>query len=57
MVIKGEPIAIYDLMGKNVPLFHYAMGDDETSSGAQFVEAARAWFDSIWNTISREYSE
>lgn len=57
VVIKGEPVAIYDLMGKDVPLFHYAMGDDETSTGAQFVEAARAWFDSIWNTIAREYSE
>lgn len=57
VVIKGEPVAIYDLMGKDVPLFHYAMGDDETSMGAQFVEAARAWFDSIWNTIAREYSE
>jgi DNA-binding transcriptional regulator YhcF (GntR family) len=57
VVIKGEPVAIYDLMGKDVPLFHYAMSDDETSTGAQFVEAARAWFDSIWNTIAREYSE
>jgi DNA-binding transcriptional regulator YhcF (GntR family) len=57
VTIKGEPVAIYDLMGKDVPLFHYAMGDDETSAGAQFVEAARAWFDSIWNTIAREYSE
>lgn len=57
VVIRGEPVAIYDLMGKDVPLFHYAMGDDETSMGAQFVEAARAWFNSIWNTIAREYSE
>lgn len=56
VVIKGEPIAIYDLMGKDVPLFHYAVSDDEPSAGAQFVEAARAWFDSIWNTIAREYS-
>jgi DNA-binding transcriptional regulator YhcF (GntR family) len=56
VVIKGEPVAIYDLMGKDVPLFHYAMSDDETSAGAQFVEAARAWFDSVWNTIAREYS-
>lgn len=56
VVIKGEPIAIYDLMGKDVPLFHYTVNDDEPSAGAQFVEAARAWFDSIWNTIAREYS-
>jgi DNA-binding transcriptional regulator YhcF (GntR family) len=56
VVIKGEPIAIYDLMGKDVPLFHYTINDDEPSAGAQFVEAARAWFDSIWSTIAREYS-
>jgi DNA-binding transcriptional regulator YhcF (GntR family) len=56
VVIKGEPIAIYDLMGKDVPLFHYTVNDEEPSAGAQFVEAARAWFDSIWNTIAREYS-
>lgn len=57
VIIRGEPVAIYDLMGKDVPLFHYTMGDDETSTGAQFVGAARAWFDSVWETIAREYSE
>lgn len=57
VVIKSEPVAIYDLMGKDVPLFHYAVTDDETSSGAQFVEAARAWFESVWSTIAREYME
>ena len=57
VVIKGEPVAIYDLMGKDVPLFHYAMSDDETSAGAQFVEAGRAWFESVWTTIARECSE
>jgi DNA-binding transcriptional regulator YhcF (GntR family) len=56
VVIKGEPIAIYDLMGKDVPLFHYTVNDEEPAAGAQFVEAARAWFDSIWNTIAREYT-
>lgn len=56
VVIKGEPIAIYDLMGKDVPLFHYTVNDDEPSAGAQFVEAARVWFDSVWSTIAREYS-
>jgi DNA-binding transcriptional regulator YhcF (GntR family) len=56
VLIKGEPVAIYDLMGKDVPLFHYALGDDETSTNAQFVEAARAWFESVWSTIAREYT-
>jgi DNA-binding transcriptional regulator YhcF (GntR family) len=57
VVIKGEPIAIYDLMGKDVPLFHYSTKDDEASTGAQFVEAARTWFDSVWDSIAREYAE
>ena len=57
VVIKGEPIAIYDLMGKDVPLFHHSTKDDEASTGAQFVEAARTWFDSVWDSIAREYTE
>jgi hypothetical protein len=57
VAIKGEPVAIYDLMGKDVPLFHYTTKDDEASTGAQFVEAARAWFESVWDSIAREYAE
>lgn len=53
--IKGEPMAIYDLMGKDVPLFHYAVTDDDTSHGTQFVEASRQWFDSVWSTIAYQY--
>ncbi len=52
VTIKGEPTAIYDLMGKDVPLFHYAVTDDDTSHGTQFVEASRQWFDSLWSTIA-----
>ena len=53
--IKGEPMAIYDLMGKDVPLFHYAVTDDDASHGTQFVEASRQWFDSMWSTIAYRY--
>ena len=53
--IKGEPTAIYDLMGKDVPLFHYAVTDDDASHGTQFVEASRQWFDSVWSTIAYRY--
>lgn len=55
VTIKGEPVAIYDLMGKDVPLFHYAISEDEGAQGTQFVEASRQWFDSLWVTIAREY--
>jgi DNA-binding transcriptional regulator YhcF (GntR family) len=54
VTIKGAPLAIYDLMGKDVPLFHYAVTDDE-AMGTQFVHGARAWFDSLWNSVAREY--
>jgi len=53
--IKGEPTAIYDLMGKDVPLFHYAVTDDDASHGTQFVQASRQWFDSMWSTIAYRY--
>ncbi|MET8152583.1 GntR family transcriptional regulator [Actinoplanes sp. NPDC049668] len=53
--IKGEPTAIYDLMGKDVPLFHYAVTEDDASHGTQFVQASRQWFDSMWSTIAYRY--
>jgi DNA-binding transcriptional regulator YhcF (GntR family) len=55
VAIKGEPVAIYDLMGKDATLFHFATSDDETSIGTQFVASARQWFDSLWNSIAQEY--
>jgi DNA-binding transcriptional regulator YhcF (GntR family) len=57
VTIKGAPVAIFDLMGKDVPLFHYAVSDDDTSDGTQFVSASRAWFDSLWESIASEYEQ
>ncbi|MDI1464304.1 GntR family transcriptional regulator [Catellatospora sp. KI3] len=54
--IKGEPTPIFDLLGKDVPLFHYAVTDDDASHGTQFVESSKAWFDSVWNTIAYGYT-
>jgi hypothetical protein len=55
VTIKGAPVAIYDLLGKDVPLFHYAVTDDDEALGTQFVHASRAWFDSLWNSVARGY--
>jgi DNA-binding transcriptional regulator YhcF (GntR family) len=55
VTIGGNPVAIYDLLGKDVPLFHHVVTDDDTAAGTQFVEASRAWYDSIWGSIAREY--
>lgn len=52
--IEGEPTAIYDPMGKDALLFHRTATDDEPSDGAQYVEQARKWFDSIWSTVAAE---
>src|SRR3712207_5957783 len=53
--INGESTEIFDIMGRDVTLFRYAVDEDETSQGTQFVEAARQWFDSLWNSVAREY--
>lgn len=55
VTIKDEPVAIYDPMGKDATLFHWAVSDDEASDASAHVEQARAWFDSMWNTIAREF--
>lgn len=55
VTIGGNPVGIFDLMGKDVPLFHYAVTDDDEAAGTQFVEASRTWFDSVWVSIAREY--
>jgi DNA-binding transcriptional regulator YhcF (GntR family) len=52
VALHGQPVPIYDLMGKDVTLFHYEKGDDPSDIGGQFVEQAQAWFDSMWATIS-----
>ncbi|GAB3157132.1 hypothetical protein GCM10027290_56940 [Micromonospora sonneratiae] len=53
--IDGKPLAIYDAMGKDAILFPFTPSDDDSSNDGLYVEQARAWFDSMWNTIAREY--
>ncbi|MEU6779324.1 GntR family transcriptional regulator [Nonomuraea angiospora] len=54
VALGGEPQGIYDLMGKDAELFHFALSDGEDSTSGQFVIQSRAWFDSVWNTVARE---
>jgi hypothetical protein len=53
VALRGKPVPIYDFMGRDVTLFHYEAEVDPAGIGAQYVEQARAWFDSIWATVSR----
>lgn len=55
VALGGEPHAIYDLMGKDAELFHFALSDGEDSASGQFVKQGRACFDSVWNTVGREF--
>jgi hypothetical protein len=34
--------------------FHHSADSD---AGREYVKQSRLWFESIWNTISREYRE
>ncbi|MGA3538099.1 GntR family transcriptional regulator [Micromonosporaceae bacterium DT194] len=56
VMIKGQPTAIYDPMGKDAILFHRAVSDDEASDASQYVDQARTWFDSMWSTIAHNYT-
>lgn len=56
VAISGEPIAIFDAMGKDAVLFHYGVSDDESSIETQYVEQAQTWFDSVWKSVARECS-
>lgn len=51
----GETQAIYDLMGKDAILFHHSANDDDTSTGSQYVDQARTWFESLWSTVAQDY--
>jgi DNA-binding transcriptional regulator YhcF (GntR family) len=51
--LDGQPVRMFDLMGKDVTLFHFT-ADDPAEAGSQFIEQAQAWFDSMWNTVSQD---
>ncbi|MEV5720626.1 winged helix-turn-helix domain-containing protein [Amycolatopsis mediterranei] len=56
VAIEGKPVDIFDPMGKDAVLFHYSSTDDETSISSQYVEQSQKWFNSVWDSVAREYS-
>jgi len=52
ITLAEEQIEFYDLMGKDVPLFHYSTSEE---AGTEFVEASAVWFNSVWSTIAKEH--
>jgi DNA-binding transcriptional regulator YhcF (GntR family) len=51
--IHDEPHNVYDVMGKDVTLFHHTTSDDDMSTGSQYVEQIETWFEAIWTTIAQ----
>ncbi|GIF68768.1 GntR family transcriptional regulator [Asanoa ishikariensis] len=56
VTIDRSPAAIYDVMGKDVPLFPYVAGDSDDPASL-YVEQARGWFDSVWTTIAKTHHQ
>lgn len=52
--IKGQPKEIFDLMGKDATLFHHAVDEGPDTVDFQYVQQAKAWFESMWTTVARE---
>lgn len=55
--VDGKSTSIYDVMGKDATLMHYATENDPDSPGALFVTQVQAWFDSVWTTVARDYQQ
>ncbi|MGW0182858.1 GntR family transcriptional regulator [Nocardia sp. NPDC003345] len=53
--LDGEPVGIWDLMGKDATLFRFAREVDPDTKDAQFVGQSQMWFESIWNSVARDY--
>jgi DNA-binding transcriptional regulator YhcF (GntR family) len=56
VTVKRTPRPIYDVLGKDSILFHHTTTDDDSAIGSQYVQQARGWFDSVWNTIAVDYT-
>lgn len=55
VAIGGQPTSIFDPMGKDAILFHYVVTDDESTVDSQHVQQAQAWFDSVWESVAKDY--
>ena len=52
--LTSGPRAMYDLMGKDALVFHHSP-DTGNPADQLYLEKARNWFDTMWQTISYEY--
>lgn len=57
VTVHGEKRSVYDVLGKDTVLFQQDADADESSSGSQYVDQARLWFNSMWDSISRDLEQ
>jgi hypothetical protein len=53
VAIDGQPVEIFDALGKDSVLFHYAKTEDDSAIDSQYVSEAQNWFNTVWNSIAR----
>lgn len=51
--LEGEKVPMWDLMGKDATLFHYADDGDQESTQTQFVAQSKMWFESLWSNVAK----
>lgn len=52
--LPGGDRDIYDLMGKDAVVFHHSVHSGQPTD-IPYIEQARTWFSSMWDTISYEF--
>ena len=55
VTIDGAATNTFDTMGKDATLFYFNAQDEDTYG--EYVNQARAWFESVWTTVAREPTE
>lgn len=56
VTINKKRVPIFDPMGKDAVLFHHSADSDPESQSSLYISETAKWFDSVWNTIARDYS-
>jgi DNA-binding transcriptional regulator YhcF (GntR family) len=56
IIDSGDEVDTYDVTSKDSMLFHHAVTGTAALADAQYVEQARAWFDSMWTSLGRPFT-
>jgi hypothetical protein len=56
VTFRRKELHVWDHFGTDAVLFHHSTDDDGSGMGGLYVEQAQMWFDSMWNSVSRDYT-